>query len=143
MKNTLKNLSLAFVAIILFSFSNSYAQQKKYEAKDGIFYMDGKAQFTFDELNNATTKKKDIILKNTKGERLILFQLKETSTKTTYYEVHFLNNNSKTEINSTDLSGLGQTIIESQLITEGVLNVEAEKKFVAANEGKFTKPKTK
>jgi hypothetical protein len=142
MKRILR-LSLGIMAICLISLTQVYSQQKKHELKDNTFYTDGKAMFTLDEMKNNRTGNTDIILKNIEGQRVILFEAKETAEKIAYYEVHFLTNNSIAETKIADLTTIGQLVSENQLIKDGKLNIEAERKFITANQNKFTKPATK
>ena len=137
--NTLKKSSFIFLAVVLLGLTHIYAQQKKYELKDNSFYTNGKAQFTIEEMNSSIMKgEKDVILKNVKGQRLILFELRENAAKTKYFEVHFLTNNTTAEWKLADLTSLGQTVAESQLVVDGDVNNDAAKKFVAANTNKFS-----
>ncbi len=142
--NTLKKASFIILTVALFSLTQVYGQQKKYELKDNVFYTNGKAQYSLEEMNSTRMKgEKDVILKNVKGERLILFEVKETASKTKYFEVHFLTNNTTAEWKIADLTSLGQTVADSQLVIDGDINVDAAKKFVTANASKFSGVKAK
>ena len=142
--NTIKKASFIILAVTLFGLSHVYGQQKTYELKDNMFYTDGKAQFTLEEMNSIRIKgENDVILKNTKGERIILFEIRENASKTKYFEVHFLTNNLIAEWQVADLTSLGRLVAESQLVNEGVINADAEQKFVTENANKFSSPKAK
>lgn len=136
-----KNLSFVCITICFLGISQAFGQQK-YELKENTFFADGKAQFTLTEMDNSKGTK-DVILKNLQGQRVILFETKEAADGSSYYELHFLTNNSVAEISKTDLTAIGKIVVEAQLLTDGKLNLDAERKFMAANEAKFSKPSTK
>jgi hypothetical protein len=140
MQNVFSKLSIALL-ILLFS-SSAFSQEKKYEMKENVFYVDGKAMFTLDEFSsNRSAELKDVILKGMDGKRIILFEYRETTDKTPYYELRFLANNTKAEIQFADITSLGKLVVDSELLKDGKLDVEAERKFVTENGDKFSKSK--